>query len=89
MNTIGSVAYGWGALIVAAGVSYVWAKKEIDGRRKDAQLKGTRSLEKLTWEERIAREQAAAKPGSSVADALQQGAPPATTSSQPGGGKPT
>ncbi|WWD17317.1 hypothetical protein CI109_101757 [Kwoniella shandongensis] len=57
MNTAGSVAYGWGALIVAAGISFYYAKQEIDARRKDAQIKGTRSLEKLDWEQRIARAQ--------------------------------
>ncbi|KAK8864386.1 hypothetical protein IAR55_001634 [Kwoniella newhampshirensis] len=57
MNTAGSVAYGWGALIVAAGVSFYYAKIEIDGRRKEAQLKGTRSMEKLDWEQRIAKAQ--------------------------------
>ncbi|OCF36872.1 hypothetical protein I317_03267 [Kwoniella heveanensis CBS 569] len=53
MNTAGSVAYGWGALIVAAGVSFYYAKKEIDARRKDAQIRGARPMEKLSWEERI------------------------------------
>ncbi|WWC89377.1 uncharacterized protein L201_004300 [Kwoniella dendrophila CBS 6074] len=56
MNTAGSVAYGWGALIVAAGVSFYYAKKEIDARRKDATLRGNRPLEKLTWEEKIAQQ---------------------------------
>ncbi|WWC94132.1 hypothetical protein V866_000971 [Kwoniella sp. B9012] len=57
MNTAGSVAYGWGALIVAAGVSFYYAKKEIDARRKDATLRGNRPLEKLSWEEKIAQQQ--------------------------------
>ncbi|WWC61830.1 uncharacterized protein I303_104415 [Kwoniella dejecticola CBS 10117] len=56
MNTAGSVAYGWGALIVAAGVSFYYAKKEIDARRKDATLRGNRPLEKLSWEEKIAQQ---------------------------------
>ncbi|WWC70258.1 uncharacterized protein I206_104208 [Kwoniella pini CBS 10737] len=56
MNTAGSVAYGWGVLIVAAGVSFYYAKKEIDARRKDATLRGNRPLEKLSWEEKIAQQ---------------------------------
>ncbi|WVQ72402.1 hypothetical protein IAR50_001954 [Cryptococcus sp. DSM 104548] len=79
MNTAGSVAYGWGVLVVAAGVSFYWAKKEIDGRRRDAQLKGTRSLEKLTWEERIAKDEAGK---SKVVDALKG------TNDKPAGGAP-
>ncbi|KIR55816.1 hypothetical protein I315_01698 [Cryptococcus gattii Ru294] len=72
MNTAGSVAYGWGALIVAAGVSFYYAKKEIDSRRKEAQIKGTRPMEKLSWEERIAREQQQGAQSSSIADQLKQ-----------------
>ncbi|WVR07030.1 hypothetical protein IAU60_004069 [Kwoniella sp. DSM 27419] len=75
MNTAGSVAYGWGVLIVAAGVSFYYAKKEIDVRRKDATFRGQRNMEKLTWEERINQttgdkafkpaQEAAPKPGQS------------------------
>ncbi|WRT66344.1 uncharacterized protein IL334_003299 [Kwoniella shivajii] len=70
MNTAGSVAYGWGALIVAAGVSYYYAKKDIDAKRKDATARGNRPLEKLTWEEKINREQQADKVYKPVQDSI-------------------
>jgi hypothetical protein len=37
-------------LIVAAGVSFYYAKKEIDVRRRDQQLRGARPTEKLSCE---------------------------------------
>ncbi|KAG8968858.1 hypothetical protein FRC03_005731 [Tulasnella sp. 419] len=44
---------GWGALLVAGGVSYYWAKQEIDARRKLQRESGTRPMEKKEWYERL------------------------------------
>lgn len=78
MNTLGSVAYGWGALCLAAGVGFYFAKKEIDQRRRDQQHRGERPTEILSWQERVARQEALAKGAA--------GQPPLQTSaSTPGG----
>ncbi|WVN88261.1 uncharacterized protein L203_103462 [Cryptococcus depauperatus CBS 7841] len=70
MNTAGSVVYSWGVLVVAAGVSFYYAKKQIDGRRREAQGMGQRPLEKLSWKERIAKDEQG-KPSAAV-DAARQ-----------------
>ncbi|CAL1699444.1 unnamed protein product [Somion occarium] len=53
MNTPQSMFLGWGSLIVAAGVSYYWAKKGIDERRLELAKAGARPTEKLDWRSRI------------------------------------
>ncbi|RSH87352.1 hypothetical protein EHS25_003261 [Saitozyma podzolica] len=75
MNTAGSVAYGWGALIVAAGVSFYYAKKEIDARRRDQQLRGARPTEKLSWQEKVAKyeQPATAGQGGGMSQDMKQG----------------
>ncbi|KAI0947909.1 hypothetical protein AcW1_009548 [Taiwanofungus camphoratus] len=57
MNTPQSMAAGWGSLIVAAGVSYYFAKKNIDERRKLQEAAGARPSEKLDWRDRIAQQE--------------------------------
>ncbi|KAI9175938.1 hypothetical protein H9P43_006302 [Blastocladiella emersonii ATCC 22665] len=78
MNTPGSVAYGWGALIIAGAVAYNMAKKDIDAQRREQAQLGVRPIEELSWQDRIRRdeerlrqqklqEQAAASGGSASA----------------------
>lgn len=38
---------GWGSLIVAAGASFYFAKQSINERRREQELRGDRSTEKL------------------------------------------
>ncbi|KNE69841.1 hypothetical protein AMAG_20058 [Allomyces macrogynus ATCC 38327] len=57
MNTPGSVAYGWGVLIVAAGVAYHFAKKDIDAKRREQAALGIRPEHAMTWEERVKMEE--------------------------------
>ncbi|TCD71917.1 hypothetical protein EIP91_000049 [Steccherinum ochraceum] len=56
MNTARSSVMGWGALVVAAGASYYWAKQGINERRKEQEVAGTRSTEKLDWRAKIERD---------------------------------
>ncbi|RXK38294.1 hypothetical protein M231_04467 [Tremella mesenterica] len=53
MNTVKSVIYGWGVLIVAGAGAYYYAKKDIDARRQDQKYRGARPMDKLSWQERI------------------------------------
>jgi len=53
MNTPKTMMLGWGSLIAAAGVSYYFARKEIDARRKMQREAGTRKTEKKEWYERL------------------------------------
>lgn len=46
-TTISLQALGWGTLVVAAGVSYIFAKKGIDERREKQKSEGSRPTEKL------------------------------------------
>ncbi|ORY34030.1 hypothetical protein BCR39DRAFT_518180 [Naematelia encephala] len=42
MSRISTVAYGWGALCVASGVAYYYAKKSMDQKRRDTPLRASR-----------------------------------------------
>ncbi|KAG8955110.1 hypothetical protein FRC04_009567 [Tulasnella sp. 424] len=53
MNTPQSMMIGWASLIAAAGVSYYYARQEIDARRKLQRELGVRSTEKKEWYERL------------------------------------
>ncbi|OSX61017.1 hypothetical protein POSPLADRAFT_1057960 [Postia placenta MAD-698-R-SB12] len=57
MNTPQTMALGWGSLIVAAGVSYYFARQNINERRKLQEDAGQRPSEKLDWRARIAQEE--------------------------------
>ncbi|KAH9930190.1 hypothetical protein B0H21DRAFT_826145 [Amylocystis lapponica] len=50
-------ALGWGSLVLAAGVSYYYAKQSIDERRKSQEVAGSRPVEKLDWRARIAQQE--------------------------------
>ncbi|KAI0760330.1 hypothetical protein C8Q74DRAFT_1295529 [Fomes fomentarius] len=64
MNTPQTMLLGWGSLIVAAGVSFYYAKQTIIERRALQEARGQRPSEKLDWRSRIERqEQAAAGTG--------------------------
>ncbi|KAG4304825.1 hypothetical protein PORY_001878 [Pneumocystis oryctolagi] len=54
MNKPWSMALGWGSLIVAAGIGYCFAKKEINARRQEKMLRGNFTQDKLDWEKRVA-----------------------------------
>ncbi|EIN08376.1 hypothetical protein PUNSTDRAFT_68736, partial [Punctularia strigosozonata HHB-11173 SS5] len=41
---------GWGSLLFAAGVSFYYAKKSINERRREQDLAGSRPVEKLDCE---------------------------------------
>ncbi|GHJ84433.1 hypothetical protein NliqN6_0835 [Naganishia liquefaciens] len=60
MNRPGSVAYGWGVLLVAGLGSYIWAKGHVEERRK-AEKNGTRPREVRTWQERVSDAEKAAE----------------------------
>ncbi|KAL6306404.1 hypothetical protein BKA93DRAFT_774523 [Sparassis latifolia] len=47
----------WGSLIVAAGVSYYYAKQHINERRKSQEVTGVRPSGKLDWRARVAQEE--------------------------------
>ncbi|OBZ67331.1 hypothetical protein A0H81_12704 [Grifola frondosa] len=49
-------ALGWGTLIVAAGVSYYYARKDINERRQLQEAAGSRPADKLDWRSKIERE---------------------------------
>ncbi|TFY66539.1 hypothetical protein EVG20_g4542 [Dentipellis fragilis] len=55
MNTPKTLALGWGSLIAVAGVSFYYAKKNINERRKLQAMQGSRPTEKLDWKDRIAQ----------------------------------
>ncbi|PCH35305.1 hypothetical protein WOLCODRAFT_156001 [Wolfiporia cocos MD-104 SS10] len=52
-----SQVLGWCSLIVAAGVSYHYARENINQRRKAQELAGARPPEKLDWRERIEQQE--------------------------------
>ncbi|KAJ1963978.1 hypothetical protein H4R35_007189 [Dimargaris xerosporica] len=56
MNRPSSVAYGWGALIVAAGVAFYYARKDIDARRRSMPVDWNATDE--TLEDKIKRKEA-------------------------------
>ncbi|KAI0064376.1 hypothetical protein BV25DRAFT_1823363 [Artomyces pyxidatus] len=58
MNTVKSMVVGWVSLISVAGVSFYYAKKNINERRKHQELLGARPSAKLDWKERVAQEEA-------------------------------
>lgn len=62
MNTPGSMALGWGLLLVAGGGGLYLAKKDINERRREMARRGIRPTDTREWHERIAADQ---KPGSS------------------------
>ncbi|KAH9836390.1 uncharacterized protein C8Q71DRAFT_81562 [Rhodofomes roseus] len=74
MNTPQSQLIGWGSLIAAAGVSYYYARQNINERRKAQEFAGARPSEKLDWRARIAQQEqkAAAGEGSSSTPAAGQ-----------------
>ncbi|KAI0315713.1 hypothetical protein OF83DRAFT_1061589 [Amylostereum chailletii] len=47
MNTPKSMALGWGSLVAVAGVSFYYAKKNINERRKLQEAEGARPSAKL------------------------------------------
>ncbi|KAM5531600.1 hypothetical protein V8D89_014715 [Ganoderma adspersum] len=53
MNTPQTMMLGWGSLVVAAGVSFYFAKKTIIERRQMQEVAGQRPSEKLDWRARI------------------------------------
>ncbi|KAJ3535729.1 hypothetical protein NM688_g6936 [Phlebia brevispora] len=57
MNNPKSTVLGWASLIAAAGVSYYYAKKGIDERRRQQDVAGTRPTEKLDWRARVEKDQ--------------------------------
>ncbi|KLT43027.1 hypothetical protein CC85DRAFT_327725 [Cutaneotrichosporon oleaginosum] len=59
MNTPRSVAYGWGALIVATGIGYWYAKGVNERRWNDQRARGLRA-NPTDWKEKVAAEEAAA-----------------------------
>ncbi|KAH8103069.1 hypothetical protein BXZ70DRAFT_1006235 [Cristinia sonorae] len=87
MNTARSSALGWGSLVLAAGVSYMWARKGIDERRKEQEAAGTRSTEKLDWRARIERD---ATTHSATSPTSEVGKPPSIDNiSSDGSGAPS
>ncbi|KAJ1974391.1 hypothetical protein H4R34_004734 [Dimargaris verticillata] len=59
MNHPSSVAYGWGALILAAGVAFYYARKDIDARRRSLPVDWNANDESL--EDKIKRKDAELK----------------------------
>ncbi|KIJ51939.1 hypothetical protein M422DRAFT_26296 [Sphaerobolus stellatus SS14] len=53
MNTARSTVLGWSALIAGAGVSFYFAKKGIDDRRRRQAEAGTRPTQIMDWKQRI------------------------------------
>ncbi|KAG8988142.1 hypothetical protein FRB94_001818 [Tulasnella sp. JGI-2019a] len=47
------ISPGWASLLAAAGLSYHFAKKEIEARRKLQRESGTRPTAKKEWYERL------------------------------------
>ncbi|KAG0140586.1 hypothetical protein CROQUDRAFT_674552 [Cronartium quercuum f. sp. fusiforme G11] len=73
MNTPGSMALGWGLLIVAGGGGLYYAKKDINQRRRELARRGIRSDDKREWHERLNDENPTANPSisSSKTEPLQ------------------
>lgn len=61
MNTPGSMALGWGLLLVAGGGGLYFAKKDINQRRREQARAGMRSNDKLEWYQRIDEKPPASK----------------------------
>ncbi|KAI0716667.1 hypothetical protein C8Q76DRAFT_725144 [Earliella scabrosa] len=57
MNTPQTMMLGWGSLIVAAGVSYYYARQSINERRALQEARGQRPSEKLDWRSRIEQQE--------------------------------
>ncbi|PLW14160.1 hypothetical protein PCANC_17001 [Puccinia coronata f. sp. avenae] len=57
MNTPGTMALGWGLLLVAGGGGLYYAKKDINERRREQARRGIRSIDTREWHERIADQQ--------------------------------
>ncbi|EFP78271.1 uncharacterized protein PGTG_04227 [Puccinia graminis f. sp. tritici CRL 75-36-700-3] len=57
MNTPGTMALGWGLLLVAGGGGLYFAKKDINERRRDQARRGIRSTDTREWHERVADHQ--------------------------------
>jgi len=53
MNSARSTVLGWTALVVGAGVSFYYAKRGIDDRRKAQAEAGLRPSEIMDWKQRI------------------------------------
>ncbi|KAF8496945.1 hypothetical protein JB92DRAFT_3146725 [Gautieria morchelliformis] len=53
MNTGRSTLLGWGALIAGAGVSFYYAKRGIDQRRREQDVAGVRPSAIKDWRQRI------------------------------------
>ncbi|TFK49152.1 hypothetical protein OE88DRAFT_474774 [Heliocybe sulcata] len=82
MNTPQSMAIGWGSLILGAGVSFYYAKKNINQRRMDQAAEGSRPTEKLDWQQRIALQEQEQQP------ARLRGASGVSETSDKGPGQP-
>lgn len=52
MNNPRSVAVGWVSLLVAGGISFYYAKKEIDQRRRSQREQSRRPTEIREWYEK-------------------------------------
>ncbi|KAI9639824.1 uncharacterized protein MKK02DRAFT_40151 [Dioszegia hungarica] len=81
MNPAKSVAYGWGALIVATGFGYYFTKQVTNARRKEKLLSKRASESPSNWEEKVARSQGSGSGSGSGAAAA--GAPPPDQTSIP------
>ncbi|ETW78020.1 hypothetical protein HETIRDRAFT_148735 [Heterobasidion irregulare TC 32-1] len=57
MNNPKTMVLGWGSLVVGAGVSFYYAKKSINERRRQQDVDGSRPTAKLSWKERVALEE--------------------------------
>jgi hypothetical protein len=64
MNNPKSMVLGWVSLITVAGVSFYFAKQNINERRRQQDIVGERPGAKLDWRERIARGEAQAEQAS-------------------------
>ncbi|KAH9006541.1 hypothetical protein EDB86DRAFT_743789 [Lactarius hatsudake] len=58
MNNPKSMVLGWVSLIAVAGVSFYFAKQNINERRRQQDIAGERPSAKINWKERIARDEA-------------------------------
>ncbi|MBW0527353.1 hypothetical protein O181_067068 [Austropuccinia psidii MF-1] len=54
MNTPGSMALGWGLILVAGGSGLYFAKRDIKKRRMEQTQRGIRSNDTREWHERLA-----------------------------------
>ncbi|KNZ47732.1 hypothetical protein VP01_619g4 [Puccinia sorghi] len=61
MNTPGTMALGWGLLLVAGGGGLYYAKKDINERRREQARRGIRSTDTRDWHERIADQQSSSR----------------------------